>query len=216
MNENVNSVYLPEENIVVSFAVTADKPFNKCFECKSFRNGCSGPNLSVMSIARVCEFLQSVRVFLNNSYQDITDGTGISLATVKRTLTGKIGDPSFFTISSISSYLLGDPNGKYPCAIPNVTSDLANEARLNEALKELERVISDNLDHRKALDNIHTSYNAEMELIRAEAQRKIDFLLDQNAKLRADNDNLWAENNRKSKMIDLFIEKQLTGRTMES
>ena len=45
-------------------------------------------------------------------------------------------------------------------------------------------------------------------MLELEAQKKIDFLLDQLAKVRTDNDNLWAENNRKSKMIDLFIDRQ--------
>lgn len=206
MNNNANSVYVPEENIVVSFAVTEDKPFNKCFECNSFRKGCSGPNLSIMSIERVCEFLQAARVFLKYSYQDVSDGTGVSLATVKRTLTGKVSDPSFFTISAISVFLCGDPKGKYPCAIPNVTSDLANEAKLNETLKELERALSDNKDHRKALDGIHTSYNAEMAFIRAEAQRKIDFLLKQNESLNRLTEYLRIENDRKAKIIDKYFD----------
>lgn len=203
-----DSTFIPEENIVVSFEVTEDKPFNKCFECKSFRNGCSGPNLSVMTIERVCEFLQSARVFLKYSYQDVADGSGVSLATVKRTLCGKVSDPSFFTISAISVFLLGDPNGKHPCAIPNVTSDLANEGKLNEALKELERTLADNEDHRKALAGIHASYGAEMQVIRDEAQRKIDFLVQQVERLTADNKNLWDENNRKSKIVDMFLSKQ--------
>lgn len=207
MTTSNDSVFLPEDEVVVSFEVTEDKPFNKCFECKSFRNGCSGPNLSVMGIERVCEFLQSARVFLDRTYQDVSDGTGVSLATVKRTLCGKVSDPSFFTISAISAFLLGDPSGKHPCAIPNTTSDLANEAKLNEALKDLERTIADNKDYRQALDNIHTSYNAEMQLIREEAQKKIDYLRGENDRLRADVEHWRYENDRKGKLIDTYIEK---------
>lgn len=202
-----DSTFIPEENIVVSFEVTEAKPFNKCFECKSFRNGCSGPNLSIMPIERVCEFLQSARVFLKYSYQDITDETGVSLATVKRTLCNKVSDPSFFTISAISVFLLGDPNGKYPCAIPNVTSDLANEAQLNNAMLELERTIADNKDYRTALDNIHASYNAEMQLIRDEAQKKIDYLLKDIERLHADVEYWRSENSRKGQLIDRYMEK---------
>lgn len=206
--EDNNLVYVPEDDIVVSFEVTEDKPFNKCFECHSFRNGCSGPNLSVMSIPRVCEFLQMARIFLDFSYQDAADGTGISLTTIKRTLTGKISDPSFFTISAISVYLLGDPKGKYPCAIPNIVSDVDNDVKLNDALRELERALADNTDYRNALDNIHHSYKVEMDTIRSEAQKKIDFLLEQVEHYRMENNYLWAENNRKSNVIDMFLEKQ--------
>ena len=79
---------------------------------------------------------------------------------------------------------------------------------MNDAMRALERALDDNRDYRAALDNIHASYKAEMETIRADAQKKIDFLLDQVAKLRTDNDNLWAENNRKSKVIDAFLATQ--------
>ena len=68
--------------------------------------------------------------------------------------------------------------------------------------------MADNKEYKDALDNIHTAYKAEMDIIRSEAQRKIDFLLEQIAKLRTDNDHLWEENNRKSKIVDLYIEMQ--------
>lgn len=209
--ENRNTVFLPEENIVINFEVTDDKPFNKCFECHSFRNGCSGPNLAIMGIARACEFLQMARIFSKYSYQDVADGTGVSLATVKRILTGKIGDPSFFTMSAISTFLFADPNGKYPCAIPNVVSNPDNDVKLNDALRELERALHDNEDYRDVLDNIHISYKAELDTIRSEAQRTIDYLLEENKRLRTDCDSWRIENERKGKIIDKYIGKLIIG-----
>lgn len=216
MEDNTSLVYIPEDDIVVSFEVTADKPFNKCFECRSFRNGCSGPNLSVMGIERACEFLQLARIFLDYSYQEVADGTELSLATVKRTLMGKVSDPSFFTISAISMFLLGDPNGKYPCAIPNMLSNHDNDIKLNNALIDLERAMNDNKDYRQALDNIHASYNAEMQLIRDEAQKKIDFLLSEVERLRDDCAGWKYENDRKGKMIDTYIIKLFDNRSDEN
>lgn len=208
MEEKTTFVSVPEEDLVVSFEVTEDKPFNKCFECRSFRNGCSGPNLSVIgTIERVCEFLQLARIFLNYSYQDVADETGLSLATVKRTLTGKVSDPSFFTISAIARFLLGDPNGKYPCAIPNMLSNPENETALNNALIELERAMDDNRDYRQALDAIHASYNAEMRLIRDEAQKKVDFLLATVERLQNECAGWKYENDRKGKLIDTYMDK---------
>lgn len=208
MKTKTADIFLPEENITVSFEVTDEKPFNKCFKCRSFRNGCSGPNLFAMGIERACEFLQLARVFLGYSYQHIADNTGLSLATVKRFLTSKITDPSYFTLKSLSDFLLGDPNGKFPCANPDIAVNPENAQLLNEALRDLERAVSDNRDYRKALDSIHSSYNAEMQIIRDEAQKKIDFLLEQVERMRRENDNLWAENIRKSKVVDMFLEKQ--------
>ena len=203
-------VFIPEENISVSFKVTADKPFNKCFECNSFRNGCSGPNLSVMGIERACEFLQLARIFLGLSYQEVADGTGVSLATVKRTLTGKISDPGFFTMSAISAFLLGDPKGKYPCAIPNVVSNPDNDAKLNDALRDLERALADNKDYRAALDNIHISYKAEMDAIRVECQQQIGYFREEVKRARDEADHWRYENDRKGKLIDKYMEKIVT------
>lgn len=214
MDEQNTLVFVPDENISVSFKVTDDAPFNKCFQCHSFRSGCSGPNLSVMGIEKACEFLQLARIFLGLSYQDVADGSGVSLATVKRTLTGKISDPSFYTMSAIGGFLLGDPYGKYPCAIPNVSNQKESDARLDEAFKELERVLNDNEDYRAALDNIHASYKLEMEVFRSEYQKDIDHLHKEIERAwadidraRADADAWRAECDRKGNRIDKYLEK---------
>jgi len=208
MEESKKIVSVPGENTTVNFEVTEDKPFNKCFQCNSFRNGCSGPNLTVMEPLRACEFLQMTRVFLGYSYQYVADGTSLSLATVKRNLNGEISDPSFYTVSVLSRFLCGDPNGKYPCAIPNIAPSSEHAQMLNDAMRDLERALADNKDYRKALDNIHESYKAELQLVRDEAQAKIADLRSQLDRLQRNNDYLWAENNRKSKMVDMFLEKQ--------
>lgn len=209
MENNNTSVFVPEEEVSVSFEVTDDKPFNQCFECLSFRNGCSGPNLlAARSVSRISELFQHARILAGYSYQDVADETGISLATVKRILTGKISDPSYFVLKALNDCLVVDPNGKYPCAIPNVVPISDNDIKLNDALRELERALNDNKDYRAIIDNIHASYNAEMQTIRAEAQEKIVDLRTQVDRLRKQNDNLWEENNRKSKLIDMFWESR--------
>ena len=208
MKNETAVVYIPEENLSVSFEITDDKPFNKCFKCRSFRDGCSGPNLFAMGIERACEFLQMARIFLNYSYQYVADKTGISLATVKRILTSKISDPSYFTLKALNDFLIGDPAGKFPCANPDIVYDTENVQKLNDALRDLERALDDNKDYRKVLDGIHEAYNMEMQIIRDDAKRKVDYLLSEIERLRTENSNLWAENNRKSKVVDMFIEKQ--------
>lgn len=205
-----NTVYMPDENIVVSLEVTAEQPFNKCFECHSFRNGCSGPNLSAMSVSQACEFLQLVRAFRDVTYQDISEASGVSLTTVKRILTGKVVDPSFYNISAISSYLMGDPKGNYPCAIPNVVTDVDNEAKLNDALRELELALHDNADYRAALDDIHRAYKVEMDAVRSEGQQQIEFLKEELKRAREDADNWRQENNRKAQIIDKHWDKILS------
>jgi len=57
-------------------------------------------------------------------------------------------------------------------------------------MRDLERALNDNKDYRDALDSIHTSYNAEMQIIRDEAKSKIDHLLQQVEHLKTENTNL--------------------------
>ena len=208
MQDETTLVCVPEENLTVSFEVTEVKPFNQCFKCRSFRNGCSGPNLLAMGVERLSEMFQMARIHLGYSYQYVADSTGISIATVKRFFAGKITDPSFFTLKALSDLLLGDPNGKFPCANPDIVYDAENVQKLNDALRDLERALDDNKDYRKMLDDIHDSYNAEMQTIRDEAKMKIDYLLAELERSRTENSNLWAENIRKSKLVDMLIEKQ--------
>lgn len=199
-----------EENQIVSFVVTEDKPFNKCFQCHSFRNGCSGPNPLVMSVERLCEFLQMARIFRHLSYQETADGTDLSLATVKRILTGKVSDPSFFAMAALTKFLVGDPTGKHPCAIPNIVSSPDSERQLTDALLELDRALADNSEYRNALDNIHISYKAELDAIRSDSQRKVDYLMAEVERLRDEAAGWRAENDRKGRLIDAYLSKMLT------
>ena len=99
----------------------------------------------------------------------------------------------------------------YPCYLAFQEENMPDNQKLNDALKDLERALADNKDYKTALENIHASHRAEIDTLREDAQKKIDYLKDLVAKLRADNDNLWAENIRKSKIVDMFLERQSKG-----
>ena len=173
MNNIDKDVAIIEENDL--FEVTSDTPFVECFACRSFCRGCAGPNIMSLGVEGACDFLQRVRIFLNKSYQNVADGTGISIATVKRTLTKKVGEPNFYTIAQINIYLMGSGVGvQRPCAIPNVATD---NSVLSESMRDLERALGDNAEYKTALDNIHNSYKEEMAIIRNEAQNKVDYLV---------------------------------------
>lgn len=143
----------------ISTEVTEDKPFNKCFECSYLRNGCSGPNLNVMTVERACEFLQICRQRLGYSYQKVAELSALSIITVKRILTGQIKDPGFLTMQALSFVLVSDPKGKHPCAMHLVTEETQNAVA---ACKEAQAALA-----RK---------DAEFEQLRISDREKIDFL----------------------------------------
>lgn len=141
----------------------------------------------------------------------ISEESGVSIKTIERLMAGNADqDIMRDTARRIENVIIGSSN-TYPCYLAFEEEQAAkneNEPQLAELMRELERALADNGEYRGILDGIHTSYKAEMEIVRSEAQQKIDFLLTQLAAVRADNERLWAENNRKSKMIDIFIENK--------
>lgn len=188
--------------------VYAEKPYNRCLSCPHRKVRCDGPRTACLPLDRWCEYMRDLKEINGLTNQDISDASGVSVKTIERLMAQDSSqDIRRETARMIENAIIGS-SSKYPCYLAFEEENRPDEQRMNDAMRELERALDDNRDYREALDKIHDSYKAEMETIRAEAQKKIDYLLDLVAKLRADNDNLWAENNRKSKVVDMFLEKQ--------
>lgn len=187
----------------------SDKPYNRCLGCQHrTEKRCDGPRTSAMTLERWCEFMRALKEANGLTNQEVCDRSGVSIKTIERIMAQNCDqDIMRETARRIEDAIIGSSN-QYPCylAFEEVVPQ-ANE-KLNDALRELERALADNQDYRNALDNIHDSYKAEMQLIRDEAQAKIADLRVQIDRLQRDNDYLWAENNRKSKVVDMFLEKQ--------
>lgn len=186
----------------------ANKPYNRCITCPHRKVRCDGPRTSGLTLDRWCEYMRDLKEVNNMTNAEIAELSGVSVKTVEKLMAGNPdSDIRRDTARLIENAIIGSTS-QYPCYLAFEEEHLPNDQKLNDALRDLERALDDNKDYRDALDNIHASYRAEMETIRAEAQKKIEFLLDQIAKLRTDNDNLWAENNRKSRVVDMFLSKQ--------
>lgn len=186
----------------------SSKPYNRCLSCPHRKLRCDGPRTSAMDLARWCEFMRDMKEAngLTNAY--IAEKSGVSVKTIEK-LMAQNSDQDIMreTARRIEDAIIGSSN-QYPCILAFEESAPENTQKLNDALRDLERALVDNNDYRTMLDNIHTSYNAEMQIIRDEAQRKIEFLVNEIEALRKDNANLWAENLRKSKIVDMYFEKQ--------
>lgn len=188
-----------------------DKPYNRCLNCQHrTEKRCDGPRSSAMTLHRWCEFMRDMKEAnrLTNAY--IAEKSGVSIKTIERLMAlNSEQDIMRETARRIEDAIIGSSN-QYPCYLAFEENVPQTSEKLNDATRELERALADNEDYRKALDNIHASYNAEMQIIRDEAQAKISFLRSQIDRLQRDNDYLWAENNRKSKIVDMLLGKQDT------
>ena len=186
-----------------------DKPYNKCLNCQHrTEKRCDGPRTSAMPLERWCEFMRALKEANGLTNQEVSDRSGVSIKTIERIMAQNCDqDIMRETARRIEDAIIGSSN-QYPCYLAFEESVPQANERLNDAMRELERVLNDNEDYRKALDAIHDSYKEEMRTIRDEAQVKIADLRNQIDRLQRDNDYLWAENNRKSKFVDMFLEKQ--------
>ena len=187
-----------------------EKPYNRCLACTHrAEKRCDGPRTSAMYLSRWCEFMRDMKEVnsLTNTY--IAEKSGVSLKTIERLMAlNSDQDIMRETARRIEDAIIGSSN-QYPCYLAFEENVPQINEKLNNALQDLERALADNDDYRKALDNIHESYRAEMQIIRDEAQAEIAYMRAEIDRLQRNNDYLWAENNRKSKMIDIFIERQM-------
>ena len=182
-----------------------EKPYNRCLSCPHQTVRCDGPRTAAMPLARWCEFMRDMKEKRGLTNADVAEKADISVKTVDRLMAlNSDQDIMRETARRIEDAIIGSSN-QYPCYLAYEEENPRNDQQLNEALRELERALADNKDYHAIIDNIHVSYNAEMQLIRDEAQKKIEHLLKQVEKLQQEADFLWAENNRKSNIIDMYL-----------
>ena len=181
------------------------KPYNRCLTCPHRKIRCDGPRTSAMAVQRWCEFMHDMKEAngLTNAY--IAETAGVSIKTIERLMAQNVEqDIMRETARRIEDVIIGSSN-QYPCYLAFEESAPGDAMKLHDALQELEYVKAENLEYMATLDNIHSSYKAEMQVIRDEARQKIEYLLSQVERMKSENDYLRLENDRKAKIIDKFI-----------
>lgn len=154
----------------------SEGPYNLCLRCEHLGDGCDGPNTLSMSLERWCAWCKDLKALRGLTNAQITELSGVSLTTIERIMAGTISkDIMRSTASDINRVLVGSA-GKWPCS-------LASQDETPGVIRELESKTAELRGLRKALEEIHASYQKEMDAIRAEAQTKVNFLKVENARL---------------------------------
>lgn len=176
-----------------------DKPYNRCLLCPHRTVRCDGPRTSAMELARWREFMRDMKDINDLTNAEIAKRAGMSTKRVEQIMSTKSSKDIYRdTARRIEDAIIGSSN-QYPCYLAFEEGAPENLKKYDEVSKELERT-------RKDLENIHTSYNAELQTIRGEAQRKIDFLLAQLEHLREENAYLRKDNERRGAIIDKYVQ----------
>ena len=154
-----------------------EKTYNLCLGCEHLGVRCNGPRTSAMTLERWREFMRDMKEVEGLTYAEISARTNppIPARTIEKKLSpgGDGQDIMRETARSIETAILGST--EHPCYLSSVMSpsDTANIKNLLEA--EIARL------------------TAELSAIKAESQKKIDYLL--------------AENQRKDRIIDKLLDK---------
>ncbi len=176
------------------------KPYNRCLFCHHRTDHrCDGPRTSAMELQRWCEYMRDMKEANNLTNAFIAEESGVSLKTIERIMAMKCDqDIMRETARRIENAIIGSSN-QYPCILAYEEAVPHNASRLDDTMKELEYT-------RSTFANIQASYNTEIQTVRDEAQRKVDYLLKQVDRLRMEIDYLRLENDRKAKIIDKYLD----------
>lgn len=163
------------------------KTYNRCLQCPHRKVRCNGPRTSSMELDRWREFMRDMREVngLTNAY--IAEEAKVSEKTVERLLSPRaIDDKDIMrdTARRIENAIIGSSN-QYPCILAFEESASGDAPKLKAALLELE----------------------QMQNVRDDAKREVAHLLTQIEQMKQQINFLLAENDRKAKIIDKFLEK---------
>lgn len=189
--------------------------FDKCVTCERLGQDCA-PSLLSLPWPELLAWWKKRQAFLGWSNQFLADKSKIPVGTINRIKVGE-DDCRYSTMRSIIHALMGSYSAEFPCQ-KKLDQEFAHFETLEKQCVELISTNERLSAQMKAIEEQHIIEEADLKAAtkdleraladKADAQKKIDYLLDLVAKLRADNDNLWAENIRKSKIVDKYFERQ--------
>lgn len=188
-------------------ATLAQKPYNRCLNCRHRGVRCDGPRTSAMIFPRWSEFMRDMKEVngLTNAY--VAEKTELSVKTIEKILALNYEqDIMRETARKIEDAIIGSSN-QYPCILAFEEEMPDDTPKVKAILQEMELVLGENRMYKTTLDNIHTSYATEIQTIRDESKEKTTQLLTQIERLRQEIDYLRLENDRKARIIDKFLDK---------
>ena len=198
--------------------IFTDEPYKACIDCSHrAATRCKGPRTSNMPLLEWCRFIKAIKEAAGYTNTEVAEGAEVSLSTVESIMSlNREKDILRDTARRIENFVLGVGTG-YPCYLAFEENIPDVSQRVSNAMRDLERELDEK--NLAALDNLRNSHAAEMlaintaneadkDVIKAEADAKILYLRNQLERLQRDNDNLWAENMRKSKIIDRLLENR--------
>lgn len=148
-----------------------EKPYNICISCPKIGQTCDGPNFLAMTVERWCEWCHLRRDHLKWKNQFVADKAGVSKVSVDRIMNGDSKDLRITTMQAVTRALVNGAWGQAPCVLVTETE--------KEIYVDNPVIVAQCQHLQNTLDTLSADYKTELASVRAEAQRKIDFLREQ-------------------------------------
>lgn len=185
----------------------SDKPYFKCLSCPNFpENKCNIP-FSRMPLLDWCICMRAGKEanHLTNAY--VAEKSDTSIKRIEQIFALNCDqDIRRDTARRVEITIFGESAEFVRCPEMESTVPEASE-QLKAAMMDLERALHDKNDIQAAMENVQATHAAQLQAIRDEYNEKLIDLRQQIERLTRNNDYLWAESNRKSKIIDKFLER---------
>lgn len=172
--------------------------FDRCITCERLGQDCA-PNLLSLPWQELLAWWKKRQTFLGWSNQVLSDKSNIPVGTINRIKAGE-DDCRYSTMRSIIHALMGSYSVEFPCQ-KKLDQEFAHYETLEKQCAELISTNEYLLAQVKTAEEVHKNDEASLKdtqkdldhalADRADAQKKIEYLLDLAAKLRSDNENLW-------------------------
>ena len=198
--------------------IFTDEPYKACLDCSHrAATRCKGPRTSNMTLLEWCKFIRAIKEAAGYTNIEVAEGADVSLSTVESIMSlNREKDIMRDTARRIENFVLGVGTG-YPCYLAFEENIPDVSQRVSNAMRDLERELGEK--NLAALDNLRNSHAAEMlaiktanqaerDAIKAEADAKIQSLRNQLERAERQEDILWNELTRKSRIIDRLTELQ--------
>lgn len=148
-----------------------EKPYNICISCSRMGQSCDGPNFLAMSVERWCEWCRLRKDHLNWRNSTLSEKSGVSKISIDRIMAGDVKDLRITTMQAVTKALVNGSWGQSPCVLVTETEKeiYADNPVLTAQCQQIQNT----------LDALSCECKKEMEQIRQEDQRKIEFLKSQ-------------------------------------
>lgn len=135
-----------------------EKPYNRCINCAHIGKNCDGPNFLAMTTERWCEWCRLRKDYLGWTNARVAELAGVSKISVDRIMSVNVKDLRNTTMQAVTKALVNGSWGQYPCATAVQEPLYIDNPALVAKCEQLQ---------------------ADISQVRAEDQRKIDFLMGQ-------------------------------------